>query len=48
MTAHVWVEATRLHMCGWRIHDCTSVGGDYMIACVRVELLDRTCVGGAT
>ena len=37
MAAHVRVEATWLHMYGWRLRDCTCVGGGYMTAHVRVE-----------
>ena len=30
MTVHVFVEATRLYISVWRLHDCTCMSGGYM------------------
>ena len=37
MSVHILVEATRLYMCEWRLHDCTCVSGGYMTVHVCME-----------
>ena len=45
MTVHVFVEATRLYISVWRLHDCTCMSGGYMTVHVW-RLHDCTCVSG--
>ena len=37
MAAHVRVEAMWLHMCEWKLRDCTCASGGYVTAHVLVE-----------